>query len=61
MIIDYYYFRSKNSVVNEIYQKLMNGIESSKRANVEEYLSEQAKSYIDKGFAYRFFEDDLPF
>ncbi len=61
-LLDYYYYRTKDSTVNKIYMNLMGGIDSSKRLDVETYLKKECETYSDKGIQRRFrITDDLPF
>ncbi len=62
VLLDYYVFREQNRYVDSLYLQMINGLETTKRQEIELKLDKQKETYVDLTFGNRFFEDnDLPF
>ncbi|CAN0325940.1 unnamed protein product [Phaeothamnion confervicola] len=62
VLLDYYMHKEKNRYVYSMYFQMINGLETTKRQEIEVKLDKLKESYFDLTFGNRFFEDDgLPF
>lgn len=62
MVLDFYAFRDQNRYIQSVYLHMVNGLETSKRQEIEEKLNKQIETYSNYKFGDIFYEDDsLPF